>query len=91
MERARICDFLIGLSMGATTGLLFAPHSGKKTRTQIAEAATDGAAYVKEGGETVRDAVLGVVERGKDEIARQKEGISEVIKRGAKAYKRAVS
>ena len=91
MERARICDFLIGLSIGATTGLLFAPHSGKKTRTRITEAATDGVAYVKECGETVRDAVLGVVERGKDEIARQKEGISEVMKAGAKAYKRAVS
>ena len=91
MVRARICDFLVGFSMAATAGLLFAPHSGKKTRSRITEAATDGAAYVKECSETVRDAALGVVERGKDEIARQKEGISEVIKRGAQAYKRVVS
>jgi gas vesicle protein len=91
MERVDICDFLIGFSMGTTTALLFAPRSGKQTRDRITEAATDGAAYVKECGETVRDAVLGFVEQGKDEIARQKGGVADAIKRGAQAYKRAVS
>ena len=91
MERARICDFLIGFSMGATTGLLFAPHSGKKTRAQISEAATNGAAYVKDRGETLKGAVLGFIERRKDEIALHKEGVAEAIRQGTQAYHQAVS
>jgi len=87
MERAHICDFLIGFSMGATTGLLFAPNSGKKTRARLAEATTERAACVKECGEKVRDAALG----GKDEIERYKKGVAEAIKRGTHEYKRAVS
>ena len=87
MEKTHMCDFLIGLSMGATTALLFAPYSGKKTRARITEAANNGGAYVKHCSETVSDAVLRVI----DDIARQKEGVTEAIKRGTHVYKQAVS
>ena len=83
MERSHACVFLIGFGMGATVGLLFAPYSGRRTRARITGAAVDGAAHVKEYGETVRDAVLGVVEHSK-------EGVGDAIKRGTRAYRRAV-
>lgn len=86
MERTNIGDLLIGMSMGAATALLFAPCSGKRTRARITEAATNGAAYVKDRGETLSDAVSGLI----DEIAQHKEGVAEAIKRGTHAYKQAI-
>lgn len=91
MERAEIRDFLIGFSLGATTGLLLAPCTGKQVRSRITEAATDGPAYLKQRGGKLRDAVLGVVEQRKREIARHKEGVAEAIRQGSRAYKRAVT
>ncbi len=91
MNKDQICGFLLGLGVGGALGSLFAPHSGKRTRTHIVQAAVDGAAYARERGEAVRGAAHGLMERGAEEIARQKEGVSQAIKKGAEAYQDAVS
>lgn len=90
MKKTYICHFLIGLSIGAATALLFAPYSGKKTRARITGRATNGVAYVTDYGQTASNAVLSFIEHGKDEFARHKEGVAEAIKRGTQAYKKAV-
>jgi gas vesicle protein len=87
MDKQHGCTFLIGLSAGCAIGMLFAPHSGKKTRSQIGEAANKGAAYMKERGE----AVCGLVDQGKDEVVRQAEDVVEGVKRRVQDYKKAVS
>lgn len=91
MERTDISTFLIGVGMGAAMAMLFAPSSGSKARAQVTKAAAEGADYCADHFKDVRDAVLGAVERGKDQIARQKEGVTQAIKRGSEAYRRAVS
>jgi len=87
MEKRHVCSFLIGLSAGSAIGLLFAPHSGKKNRAQIREAASDGAAYIKGCGETAHD----LVQEGKNEMMRQQDGIIDGVRRGVDAYQKAVS
>jgi gas vesicle protein len=85
MERTGIGTFLMGVAAGAAVAVLLTPSSGTKTRAQITKAAGDGAAHFKNACDTV----LGAVERSKDQIARQKHGVTEAIKRGSEAYKRA--
>jgi hypothetical protein len=91
MERTDLFKLLIGFSAGAAAGLLLVPDSRRKVRSGITDAATGGANYLKECTETVRDAVLDVLEERRDDIARHKEGLAEAIRRGTEAYRRVVS
>lgn len=70
MNRDHIGGFLLGLCMGGSLALLFAPSSGKKTRAQIAQATAEGVSQAKD---TVRDSARSLVERGKDALSRTKE------------------
>jgi len=90
MNKDHICGFLLGLSAGGSIALLFAPRSGKKTRSQIAQAAADGVTYVKECGETVRDTTRGLVERGKEKVAQQKDSVANTVNQARDAYEEAV-
>jgi gas vesicle protein len=91
-------NFLIGLGVGAAAGILCAPYSGKKTRERITDTANHGASYCKDRTATASDAVMEFIEQGRhffehgrEEILRQKLGLTEAIKRGSDAYKRAVN
>lgn len=91
-------NFLIGLGVGAATGILCAPYSGKKTRERITDTANHGASYCKDRSSTVSDAVMEFIEQGRhffehgrDEILRQKLGVTEAFRRGTSAYKQAVN
>jgi len=90
MNRTHISGFLIGLSVGGSIALLFAPRPGKKTRSQIAQTASDGVNCVTEYGEAVRDSAHELVDRGKEEVARQAEGVAKAIKRGTEVYQETV-
>jgi gas vesicle protein len=81
MNKDHLCGFLFGLSLGGSCALLFAPRSGKKTRTQIAQATADGVAEAKEYGETVRDTTRGFVERGKEALSRHKDEVAAATAR----------
>jgi gas vesicle protein len=77
MNKDRICGFLIGLGAGGALAMLFAPSSGRKTRTQIAQAAAEGVAQVKGYGGAVRDSTRDLVERGKEAFSRQKDEVTQ--------------
>ena len=92
-----LSGFLVGSVIGAATALLFAPHSGEETRSEIrdkaielrdqaTETARDTVSQVKTRASDVKDNVLGKVgelkERGKQTVSKQLERVSQAAETG---------
>ena len=78
--------FLAGLGFGALLGVLYAPRSGRETRTAIRNTAQEGKDFIKNRGREARDAVGDWVERGKEVINRQKDQVTSAIDAARQAY-----
>ncbi len=57
---------LSGIAIGATLGLLFAPHSGEETRHKIKKVARTGTSSLRERGEDVYAKGRELFDRGRD-------------------------
>ena len=78
--------FLAGLGFGALLGVLYAPRSGRETRTAIRNTAQEGKEFIKNRGREARDTVGEWVERGKEVVGRQKERVTSAIHAMSQAY-----
>jgi gas vesicle protein len=65
-------NFLLGLGIGITVGVLFAPKSGDETRQQLGQKADEGTDYLLKQGQQVRDTAAELVEKGKSALQDQK-------------------
>ncbi len=86
----RFSYFFLGLGLGVAVGLLFAPKSGEETRRVLRSKAEGGRDYVLRRTKEVREGALGLVERGKDVVNRQKDQIASAFEAGKQAYRESV-
>jgi gas vesicle protein len=77
-------NFLLGLGIGITAGVLFAPMAGDKARKQIAERASDGTDYLFKQGQQVRDTAADLVEKGKSALQDQKDRLANAAQSAVK-------
>ena len=77
---SRIAWFLTGAIIGATAAILFAPKSGRETRTYITEKTQQGRDAVVETSKDVADASREMFERGRKLV----EDAAELFERGRK-------
>ncbi|HSP66233.1 MAG TPA: YtxH domain-containing protein [Bryobacteraceae bacterium] len=77
-------DYLIGLSLGlgvgAALGLLLAPRSGEKTQKLIARKIRKSTDYFQDQASGLRDSATDLLEKGKEQIARHRQGIERAYK-----------
>jgi gas vesicle protein len=69
-------NFLLGLGIGITVGVLFAPKSGDEIRKQLGDKANEGTDYLLKQGQEARDTAADLVEKGKNVLQDQKDRLA---------------
>ena len=90
-DENRLSYFFLGLGLGVAVGVLFAPKSGAETREFIRSKAEEGVDFVKQRGDEFRQTATETIDRGKDNLRRQKESLSAAMEAGKQAYREAVN
>ena len=84
---AKFLCFLTGVSIGALAGVLFAPHSGKRTREMIADQAGGGRDHLVQKGREICGQAADTVEREKEVLADQRDHLVAAVAAGKQAYR----
>jgi gas vesicle protein len=82
--------FFLGLGIGVTAGLLFAPKSGEETRGFLKSKATESTDYLRKRTEDIQSSAADLVERSKEAVQRQREQLAAAVEAGKKAYRDSV-
>jgi gas vesicle protein len=75
---SRFVWFVAGVAIGSTIALLYAPHSGEKTRRMIGRKAREGREVLTDGGRELVDKGRELYEKGR-KVA---DSAAEMIERG---------
>jgi len=81
--------FLVGVSIGAIAGILYAPKSGAETRETLRRSAEDGRDYVVSGARKAREQAGEWVDRGREVLGQHKDTIVQAVQAGKQAYREA--
>jgi gas vesicle protein len=83
--------FIVGLGCGVGIALLLAPKSGDETRSVIANRAREGTDRLKHQVAGLRDSATELLEKGRNEVERHKEGLQHAVDAGKRAYHESVA
>ena len=78
-ESAGFGYLVIGIGIGVVVGLFLAPRSGEEMREDIRRRTHEGVDYLNQQAEKLRDGAEKVVNRSKEWIGRQSEGIQSAV------------
>jgi len=80
-------SFMMGLGWGVGIALLLAPKSGNQTRSLIAGKAREGTDHLKHQAAGLRDSATELLEKGRQDVVRHKEGLQHAVEASKKAYR----
>ncbi len=82
MDRdSSLIAFLLGAAVGAAVGLLYAPKTGRETRTHLRKLTEDFVEDAEEVGSDLR-------EKGRRFVNDSREKVSELVEKGKAKFKR---
>lgn len=85
-SKDNVLGFMTGLACGAGIALLWAPKSGRQTRSLIAGEARAKTDHIKQQAMHLRDSANDVVQKSQEEVRRQKDGLKHAVEAGMRAY-----
>ena len=83
--------FVVGLAIGAVSGLLYAPRSGEETREALRSKAEEGRDYVKQRARDARERASDWADKGREAFSQQKDQFKSAYEAGRQAYHEATS
>ena len=84
---SKVTYFLVGLSVGALVGILFAPQAGEETREFLSKKADESKDYAQRKARELRERAEDLVERSKEVVTQTKEQIASAVDAGRETYK----
>ncbi len=90
MNRDSIFAAMVGLGLGAGLALLFAPESGRHLRGRLAHRARGQARRLKHQAEELQETAAHLVEQGREQALKQRDGIVNAVEAGKRAYMKTV-
>ncbi len=88
-DSSRFTYFWLGLAVGATAAVFYAPRSGSKTRKYCQTKIQETADMLKREAEDLRLRAVKTVERGNQEFEYQLNRFSAAVDAGTRAFKKA--
>jgi gas vesicle protein len=87
MNNESLGYFCVGAAVGVAAAVLLTPKSGSETREYVTSQANSGLDYVKARAEDVRTAAADVVQKGKQAVKTQADGVGAAVDAGKQAYR----
>ena len=89
MAESKLPYLLLGIGVGATLGILYAPAPGEELRTDLRRRAGDGKDYVRRRGDELRQQAESVIDKSRGAVNSQRDQLAAALEAGRRAYREA--
>lgn len=89
MAESKLAYFLLGIGVGATVGVLYAPAAGEEFRSDLIRRADDGREFVRRRGEDLRQRAGDALDKGRGAVSGQRDQLAAALEAGRRAYREA--
>ncbi len=89
MGDSKLSYFFLGIGVGATLGILYAPFTGEELRTDLKRKADDGREYVRRRGDELRDKAGSAFDKSRGAVNSQRDQLAAALEAGRRAYREA--
>jgi gas vesicle protein len=87
MNNESLGYFCVGAAVGVAAAVLLTPKSGPETRAYVTSKANSGVDYVKARVDDVRTATADALDKSKQAVKKQTDGVAAAVDAGTQAYR----